>query len=209
MDNPTQNLIAILFEFGVHPGGPRHGLWLRAAAPRIGDGSRCGIVVKQIAANREPQPGFQVWPDCRDRSRRRRAIPVTSHHNQFSRNATLYLPAEFGRFSTAVSSGIAAVCQVHAVKASCASLPGIQGESGMSVASGAVNSEETATIIDEIRESHPYEVVVEHRGMWQRGVSYPSLDKAIACSRDAWSRSRLRTQVRNTDGVVFAKFPQE
>ena len=41
-------------------------------------------------------------------------------------------------------------------------------------------------ILDEIRNLHQYEVVVEFRGIWRKGMQYTSLDQAIDCARDAW-----------------------
>jgi hypothetical protein len=64
-------------------------------------------------------------------------------------------------------------------------------------------------IFDEIRSLHQYEVVVEFRGVWRKGMQYSSLDQAVDCARDAWGRSRLKTQVRGPEGVVFAKYPEE
>ncbi|MBC8289735.1 MAG: hypothetical protein H8E37_05405 [Planctomycetes bacterium] len=78
----------------------------------------------------------------------------------------------------------------------------------MNAALSGIEVGDTTQIFDEIQNLHQYEVVVEFRGLWRKGMSYTSLEQAIACSRDAWNRSQLRTQVRNSDGVVFAKFPE-
>lgn len=67
---------------------------------------------------------------------------------------------------------------------------------------------DTTQILDEIQSLHEYEVVVEFRGLWRKGMSFTSLEQAVSCSRDAWRSSHLRTQVRNSEGVVFAKFPE-
>lgn len=67
---------------------------------------------------------------------------------------------------------------------------------------------EAIDTIDEIREMHPYHVVVEFRGLWRIGTRFATLNPALQSARDAWSRSRLKTQVRGQDGVVFAKFPE-
>ena len=64
-------------------------------------------------------------------------------------------------------------------------------------------------IFDEIRNLHQYEVIVEFRGLWRKGMQYTSLDQAIDSARNAWIQSRLRTQVRGPEGVVFAKYPEE
>jgi hypothetical protein len=72
-----------------------------------------------------------------------------------------------------------------------------------------LKTESDVDIFDEIQNLHQYEVVVDFRGLWRKGMQYASLEQAIDCARDAWGRSRLKTQVRGPEGVVFAKYPEE
>lgn len=79
----------------------------------------------------------------------------------------------------------------------------------MNAALSGLKTEAEVDIFDEIRNLHQYEVVVEFRGLWRKGMQYTSLEQAIDCARNAWVQSHLRTQVRGPEGVVFAKYPEK
>ena len=75
MNDPGQNVIAFLFKFGVHPGGPRHGLrldqnHLYRHRRRFGNVWRGGIVMKEGAANRD----IPRETDCCEKSRVARSL---------------------------------------------------------------------------------------------------------------------------------------
>ena len=56
MNDPGQNIIAFLFEFGVHPGGPQHGVAVDQRCWRFSIVWRGGIVMKEEATNRDIEP---------------------------------------------------------------------------------------------------------------------------------------------------------
>ena len=62
-------------------------------------------------------------------------------------------------------------------------------------------------LLEAIHASMEYAVVVEHQGVWRKGIRCSSIHQANAAAEATWQRSHLRVEVRDKGNNVVSRFP--